>query len=484
MNQKELRLILEEGEGYRIEFKEYLSSFDKELVAFANSSGGRILLGITDDGKVKGIDITNKLRSQIQDIARNCQPEIKVHFEELGNVLILHVLEGEDKPYKSSSGFYTRIGPNSQKLSRNEIIEFFKAEGKVKFDELMNLKFEYERHFDAAKLDRFLRLAGISRVLDTPIILVNLSVAEKQEGKVIFNNTGILFFAKSLQDIYFHTAVTCALYKGVDKVEVLDRKDFNEDIVSSIDNAMIFLKQHIPVRYEMTGTPQRKEIPEMPYDALREAVINAVAHRDYFEKGSNVMVEMFDDRIEISFFSGLHQEKNKLSNFGGLVRGLSPEDFGKKSVLRNPNIANLLHRIKYIEKMGTGINKMRRLVAEAGLAPVEFEFGTFFTVIFRKPERKEAFVVTENFRENFSVKFSVKGKTLDRLIAILTRVIQEKPLSRDELAAEFDVSTRTIYEDMRRLREWNILMFEGAPKTGRYVLTEEGDKFLEQVGMR
>lgn len=96
----------------------------------------------------------------------------------------------------------------------------------------------------------------------------------------------------------------------------------------------------------------------MPYDALREAFINAVAHRDYFEKGANVMVEMFADRIEIT-------------NFGGLVKGLKPEDFGKKSVLRNPNIANLLHRTGYIEKRGTGINKMRRLVAEAGLPPIE-----------------------------------------------------------------------------------------------------------------
>ena len=80
------------------------------------------------------------------------------------------------------------------------------------------------------------------------------------------------------KDIYFHTAVTCALYKGIEKVDILDRRDFNEDIVSNIDRAMNFLKQYIPVRYEMTGTPRRKEIPEIPYDATREAVINAVAH--------------------------------------------------------------------------------------------------------------------------------------------------------------------------------------------------------------
>lgn len=98
---------------------------------------------------------------------------------------------------------------------------------------------------------------------------------------------------------------------------------------NNIDGGIIFLKQYIPVKYEMTGGPRRREVPEVPYDALREAVINAVAHRDYFEKGANVMVEMFDDRIEIT-------------SYGGLVKSLKPEDFGKKSVLRNPNIANLL----------------------------------------------------------------------------------------------------------------------------------------------
>jgi len=264
MNKDELQLILEEGEGYKIEFRENISSIDKEMVAFANASGGRIFLGITDDRKLKGIRVTNVLKSQIQDIANNCEPKIKLILEEFENTLIVNVREGEDKPYKCASGFYTRVGPNSQKLSRDEIVEFFKAEGKIRFNELINLKFDYETHFDPRKLDRFFRLANISKVLDTPSILTNLGVAEKQEGKVIFNNTGILFFSKNLQDTYFHTAVTCALYRGIEKINVLDRRDFNEDVVNNIDGAMNFLKQYIPVRYEMTGEPRRREIPEIP----------------------------------------------------------------------------------------------------------------------------------------------------------------------------------------------------------------------------
>lgn len=468
MNKEELQLVLQEGEGYRIEFKESPAYIDKELVAFANSAGGRIFLGITDSNEVKEIKITNSLKSQIQDIATKCQPAVKLSFQRFDNILIINVREGEDKPYQCTSGFYMRVGPNSQKLSRDEIIEFFKAEGKIRFDELINLKFDYDTQFDPKKLDRFLSLAGISKVLDTSPTLINLGVAEKQQGKTIFNNTGILFFAKNLQDVYFHTMVTCALYKGTGKVDVLDRRDFNEDIVSNIDGAMNFLKQYIPLRYEMTGEPRRREIPEIPYGALREAIINAVTHRDYFEKGANIMVEMFDDRIEIT-------------NPGGLVKGLKPEDFGKKSVLRNPNIANLLHRAGYIEKMGTGINKMRNLVAEAGLLPIDFEFDSFFTATFRRPAvaieletRRE-----ERFGIKFGIKFGIRGSKLTRIIAILDILYNEQPFSIADFAVKTGTATRTVEKDINFLRKRGLIEFQGARKTGRYVLTKKGKETIE-----
>ncbi|MDA3884495.1 MAG: putative DNA binding domain-containing protein, partial [Candidatus Delongbacteria bacterium] len=186
MNKKELKFILQEGEGYLIEFKERVANIDKEMVSFANGAGGRIFIGIADDGKVIGIDVTNKLKSQIQDIANNCEPPVKIFMEEFENILIVKVIPGDDKPYSCSSGFYTRIGPNAQKMSRYKIIEFFKSEGRIKFDELMNLKFDYKKDFDKTKLEHFLRLAKISPVIDVPSILLNLGVAEKQEGSVIF----------------------------------------------------------------------------------------------------------------------------------------------------------------------------------------------------------------------------------------------------------------------------------------------------------
>lgn len=478
MNDKELELILEEGEGFSIEFKESLKNIDKEIVAFANSSGGRIFIGIGDDNVVTGINITNKLKSQVQDMANNCQPPVDVLIEEFGNILVINVREIVDKPCKCSAGFYTRIGPNSQKLDRNDIIEFFQSEGKIRFDELVNLRFDYDTHFDHAKFDGFLRLAGISKILDTPSMLVNLGVAEKQEGKLIFNNSGILFFSKNLDDIYSNTAVTCALFDGTEKIDILDRRDFNEDMISNIDGAMIFLKRYLAVKYEMTGEPQRREIPEIPFDALREAVINAVAHRDYFEKGTNVMVEIFDDRVEIT-------------NFGGLVKGLKPEDFGKRSMPRNPKIAGLLNRVEYIEKMGTGINKIRKMVNDAGLLPVEFEYNTFFSVIFKRPALKKPAVLDEGDDVFEKIRIAlddaineglierVSDGVKSRLINELYFIEQNGFITINIIESTRNISSRSAQRDIFLLKNLGFVTFEGSKKTGVYVLTTKGKNLIK-----
>jgi len=109
----------------------------------------------------------------------------------------------------------------------------------------------------------------------------------------------------------------------------------------------------------------------LPEDALREAVVNAVCHRDYFKKGARVMVEIYDDRVEI------------LSP-GGVCKGVTRENFGTISITRNPIIASMFYRIGYIEQMGTGIMRMKNATKEANVAAPEFEFSGFFKVAFKR----------------------------------------------------------------------------------------------------
>ncbi len=448
MNENILKTILQEGEGYTIEFKRnFTKEIDKEMVSFANSSGGQIFIGIDDGGKIVGTSITNDLKSKIYDLAQKCDPPIDVKLETFKNILIVHVKEGENKPYKCSKGFYLRVGANSQKMSRNQIMEFMKAEGRIRFDELVKKDIDLDEHYSPELLRRYLKLAGISNILDDKTILQNLGVLQIENGKPFLNNAGILFFAKDPCTIHLHyqAVVTCALFKGTEKVDVLDRKDLSADIITNIEDALIFLKKHLNLRYEITSA-RRREILEIPESALREAVVNAVCHRDYFEKGANTMIEIYDDRVEIS-------------NPGGLPKPLKPKDFGKKSVTRNPIIADLLHRAGYIEKMGTGIMRMRKAMKEAGLEEPLFEYDGFFTVTFKRPVALNKIRLEENITE------------LEK--AILNLMMKDNRTTLEIISQELSKSRKTVQRHIKILEEMGIVAREGSKKKGYWKILKK-----------
>ncbi len=367
MTKKELQIIIQEGEGYRIEFKESISNIDKDLVAFANSSGGRIFLGVTDDKKIAGVQITNKLKTQIQDIANNCRPEIQIIMEQFYNILIIDVREGSDKPYECSSGFFKRIGPISKKMTRDEIIDSIKSEGKIRFDELTAQKFRYPTDFDRNKLKRFLELAGLSKSLKAEPVLVNLGVAEKQEGILYFNNAGVLFFAKEPQKFIPWSVFTVALFKDEDGVDVIDRKEIGGSLFEIVDQVMDFVKLYSKVAYRFTGRPQRENIYEYPFEAIREAVINSVMHKYYFEHGHNNILRFLPNKIRIENY---WQKPHKFR-------------LGKTVFRRNPLVVDLFARIHFGEKMGTGLDRMKNICKKENAPYPKIEFNeNYFYVTF------------------------------------------------------------------------------------------------------
>jgi len=259
MNIDELNLILQEGEGYNIEFKENVNSdLPKEMTAMANSSGGRILIGINDCNKITGTATDNSTISKILNFAAGCDPSVDINIEKLDNMLIVNVKEGVNKPYRCSKGFYIRNGANSQKLTTREITGFIQEEGKVRFDELLRTDIEFQKAYSPEELNKYLALAGISKTIDDISILSNLGCLQLKNQLPILNNAGILFFAKKPINYLFHSIVTCALYKGNDKVVILDRKDFSDNIIENIENTILFLKQHLNLRYEITSLKEKK----------------------------------------------------------------------------------------------------------------------------------------------------------------------------------------------------------------------------------
>ena len=456
--QDELELILEEGEGYTLEFKQSVNSdLPKELVAFANASGGRILIGVDDHNRIVGCDMSNKAVSQIEDMAAACDPAVAIYIEKLPahRTLVIHVPEGANRPHRCNKGFYLRNGANSQKMSTADITAFIQAEGKVRFDQKLRLDLIWEEVLDDNRLNRFLELANISKRDNMENLLLNLGAGDYHDGRFYLNQTGVLFFAKEPTQRLFHVSVICALFKGTGKAYILDRKELSGSIIENIEEALLYLRKHLQLRWEITNeSTRRKEILELPETALREAMVNALCHRDYLEEGAQVTVEIFDDRVEIY-------------NPGGLAKGLKPEEFGTRSVCRNPLIASLLLRCNYIEKLGTGIERIRNALREANCPDVNVRFNTMFTLAFPRPtyvRQDKSQEVTQEVPEKTSEKTSEK---------IIHMMKENSKVTILSMAGSIGVSTRAIELHLKNLQERGRIKRVGPAKGGDWRVIDE-----------
>lgn len=444
-----LPLILQEGESYKVEFKEKMANLDREIVAFSNASGGSIFLGVADDGKPIGIDITNRLKSQVLDIAQNCDPSIRTTFSvhPESNILEIQVAEGSDKPYRCKDGFFLRIGPSSQKLKRDEIITLINNSGKIHFDEAFCCSFQYPKDFSKSLLDDFLKQCDVKTKLSNEDILLSLNVIEEKNKKLRFTNAGVLFFAKSPQKFYPESYVTAVKYKTQDRFSIIDKKDFTGSLIQQIEDSITFIMRHMSVEIGLssslqTFSPAHNKIYEYPLLALREALINAIAHRDYYYDASHIYIHMYPNRIEIE-------------NPGGLYHGLSLENLGKRSVRRNRLIADLLHRAGFIERVGSGFDRMKQSLTENNNPPLEVTATNFFNIRFYK-----------------RAKTSLEKSLTPRQICIYNLLQEHHTISSRDAEIALGVSNDSILRDLKVMLDLNLIVKTGSGKSTIYLLKE------------
>jgi len=440
MDKKEINFILQEGEGLKIEFKESSNNLDKEIVAFANSEGGKIFLGVTDHNKIKGINITNKLKSQIQDMANNCDPSIEIKLEQFENILTIEVEEGKDKPYKCKEGFYIRMGANSQKMSKDEIMDFSMSEGKIKFDSQIDTKFDFNKDFDKEKLNDYLKKANLSKSITKEKILKELGVFDKS-----FNNAGVLFFSKEPQKFFQQSVYTTAVFRDIEGADVIERKEINGSLVEIVEKVMAFVEFYVKVAYKFTGKPQRENIYEYPREAIREAVINSVMHKDYFETGHNNIIKIFPNRIQIE-------------NIWKKPRHFK---LGETVFRRNPVIANLFSRIHFGEKMGSGFARIKEYCKKEKAPYPKIKFtDTHFYIIFKpNPEY---------------LKVAAPQVELTDLEKKILKQIKENPkISRSELAKKLSISPDTVKEYLNKLKSKGVIKRIGKTRAGYWEIIEK-----------
>jgi len=410
-------------------------------VAFSNTKGGSLLLGVRDDGTVAGEKLTNELKGRINSLARNCKPGISVEMAQIGNVVVIGVPEGTDKVYSCGSGYFRRLNGNTVKMSHGEIRLMFRENDPFPFEEHTVKSFA----FDGLSKDKvlvFTKEAGIDIGKTTTVdFLRSLNVADETNVK----NAGILFFAKDVHKHIRQAQMSLIAFKGTDRVNIYDRLDVHDDLLTQFNQAILFLERHLNVRSEIRGV-NRHDIYEIPVEALREAVVNALMHRDYSITGTQVSIDVSDDRVEIT-------------SPGGLPNGLSQKSLGKGiSIRRNELIADLFSRLHKVERAGTGIQRIRKFLAAAGLKEPEFEINGFFRTVFhRSPEF--------SLKTTQKTKEETKEKTTEKIIALIKL---NPSIKTNELATQTGLSIDGINWNLRKLKKEEALKRIGPDKGGHW----------------
>lgn len=338
------------NENERVEYKrEFIDDIAKEVIAFANTNGGEIYVGVNDDGTPAPLENTDDTYTRITNSVRDSvAPDVTMFTKySLNNgVIKVNVSEGSSKPYylKSKglkpSGVYIRQGASSVQASPEQIRRMIKLSDRDSYEEMRSLEQEltfntaaetFEKHNIPFSEDKYKAL-GIVSISDS-----------------LFTNLGLI-----ISDQCRHT-IKAAVFADEENISFIDHREFGGSVFSQIENAFEYIMLNNKNRSVFSGI-DRIDIPDYPEAAIREALLNAVVHRDYGFSGS-IIVNINNKCIDII-------------SIGGLVPGLSEEDIMNGiSQPRNRNLAEMFHRLNYIESYGTGIRKIISLYSDQTVKP-------------------------------------------------------------------------------------------------------------------
>lgn len=384
MNDEQLSKIIETGETQEVEFKQSIHSYQdlsKNMCALANREGGIILIGITAKKEVIGInDDLDQMQQKIVGAANAISPSIVPIVEVVTHkgkkILAIVVQKAPDATYHTFDGvIYSKIGSTIHKFEGQQIAEFLRMRQVLSFDDTAsNAKIN---DLDNQKITNYLTLRRQHDFLASHSIrdfLVSTRLAT-QNGELKIKNAALLFFAKNPMQFNPQIEIKMVRFAGTEPVNIAAHELIQTTLVEAIERAMAFAKANIPKRIEVGEQAKREEKYLYPIQVIRESIVNAVAHRDYFSKDA-IQIYIFDDRME-------------LTNPGSIPSALPKELFGTLSVQRNPLTYRILRDYDYVEGLGSGVPRMRARMREYGLDDPEFGFyPAFFRVILRADKMK------------------------------------------------------------------------------------------------
>jgi len=444
MEEKDLKKLLASGETDTLEFKE---NFDKNTIeaagAFANTKGGTIIIGISDRNRVTGVHVGREtLKTRANQISQSTEPRI-IPGIELGEinkkpVALITIKEFPIKPVSVKGRYFRRVGNSNRVMSMQEIAQMHFHSVGMSWDKLP-ARDASMKDIDLEKVKKYIDKANETGRRKIQADENPIQVLEKLE--IIKEETptwaAILLFHQHPQRLLPQGVIHCGRFK--EEIIVIDDRMIESTITEQVEEAMDFIRKNINVQFVMTGEPAREQIWDYPIDALREAIINAVCHRDY-TISSNTEIRIYDDRLIVW-------------SPGGLPFGITIEDLYRPhpSVLRNKGIAGIFYDMGWIEQWGSGIDKMRNACVKAGLPEPQFEEYHGFRVIFRKD------IYTEEYLR--------KAGLNERQIKAVMHVKEKGRITNKEYQEANGVSRQTAARELSYLAQSDIFLRHG--KTGR-----------------
>ena len=435
-------------------------SWCKSVSAFANTLGGALIFGISDDEQIIGLEDPHGDAEKISEIIKTRLtpiPEFRLRFEQVDDkkvLIILDIFKGEETPYYYSGDgvleAYVRIGNESVKATATEMKRLVLRGRNTSYDsQVSTYKVE---DFAFSKLrERYKKWTGNS--FDEKD-LVSFGLVNEQG---YLTNAGALIADESPVR---WSRLFCTRWNGLNKnggtIDAFDDAEYSGSVLSLIDNGEAFIKRNAKLMWRKTAN-SREEMPEYVERSYHEALINALAHRDYLVNGSEVHIDIYDDRMEIYSPGGMPD--------GSIIQDRDP--LTVPSTRRNPVLADVLNRLGYMERKGSGFGKI------IGGYEFQINYDESKKPSFRS-DRYQFTVVMPNLNYNVTQDVTqnvTQNVTQDDIDAKIVKMIKSNnKVSTEKMALELNVSARTI---KRHIKEMGNLRYVGSGFSGHWEIDIE-----------
>ena len=452
-------------ENEKLEFKKTTAELKEGVIsmsAILNKHGsGELYFGIRNDGTPMGMDISEKtLRDISQAIAHSLEPKV---YPKIMEVFIdekpcVHVeFTGDESPYFAYGRAYIRVADEDRVLSPAELENFINKKNEWLGVWDGGLSDKTVSDVDEEVLKEYLARANRAGRIDFTYTTRDdvLHKLDLTDGNKLKNAADVLFIGSRMLEVQM------AIFAGTERLTFNDIKRFSGSVTSLVEIAETYIKNNIRWRVVLDGSIQRKEIPEIPMDAVREALVNSYCHRLYSSSQNNE-ITIYSNRVEIY-------------NPGTFPDGMTPQDFlsgRERSVKRNPLLAQLMYYTKDIESFGTGLKRITDACDKAGVKVVFQLLKKGFAVVFYRPGAK--FITTEAMSD--VVLNVATNVVLNKAEQAAHAIITENPMiTAEQLAMRLSKSSRTAQRYLDSLLKKNVIRRVGAKKDGRWEVVRSDD---------